>query len=255
MALMGAVVELILKGENGREIARAALAAQGADPVEDEAFTLTGLVWSQLPVVQNYNPSGESVNTGQAALEATHATWSNVGTSAAEIQFGDITGRCPSLVQECPGRQRFDGNNDVGWRRLSGCCTLGVTWFGITIEEADMAPNTNFSWADDGVSNFDVETVFLHENGHVLGLGHSPVVGAVMEATYAGVRDTLHTDDIAAITFLYPVGTTTTTLMPPTSTTSTTTTTLGGCLLKNEACGADGDCCSGKCKNGMCRGE
>jgi hypothetical protein len=257
------VFVLVHPGQNGREVAAAALAAQGADPVQDEAFTLNGLVWSQLPVIQNYNPSAESVPTGQAALEATHGTWSNVTTSAAEIEFGDITGRCPSLVQECPGRQRFDGNNDVGWSRLSGCCTLGVTWFGTMTEEADMALNTNFSWADDGVSDFDVETVFLHENGHVLGLGHSPVPGSVMEATYAGVRDTLHADDESAITFLYPLVSTTTTMIPPTTTTSTTvttttsttTTTLGGCLAKNEACGTDAECCSGKCKNDLCRGE
>jgi hypothetical protein len=257
------VFVVVHPGQNGRAVAHAALAAQGADPVDDAAFTTTGLAWDQLPVIQNYNPSDESVNTGQAALEATHATWSTVPTSAAEIDFGDITGRCPSLVQECPGRQRFDGNNDVGWRRLSGCCTLGVTWFGTTIDEADMALNTNFSWADDGVSNFDVETVYLHENGHVLGLGHSPVAGAVMEATYAGVRDTLHQDDEDGITFLYPSGSTTTTIVPPptttsttvTTTTSTTTTTLGGCWPKNAPCVVNGECCSGKCRNGMCRGE
>jgi Matrixin len=249
------VFVVVHPGQNGREVARAALAAQGADPVDNEAFTTTGLVWDRLPVVQNYNPSKESVITGQDALEATHTTWSEVTTSAAEIVSGGTTDRCPSLVQECKGRQRFDGNNDVGWVSIGGCCTLAVTWYGTTIDEADMALNINFPWFDDGISDYDVETVYLHENGHVLGLGHSPVAGSVMEATYAGVRDTLHTDDIAAVTFLYPIGTTTTTTVPPTTitsttlttTTSTTTTTLGGCLPKYQACGADGDCCSNKC--------
>ena len=52
---------------------------------------------------------------------------------------------------------------------------LGVTWSGTSTDEADMALNTNFNWATDGVddADFDVQTVFLHENGHAAGLGHS----------------------------------------------------------------------------------
>ena len=68
-----------------------------------------------------------------------------------------------------------------------------------------MALNTKFPWATDG-TDYDVETVYLHENGHVLGLGHSNVVGAVMEAYYGGVRWALLDDDIAGITSLYPAG-------------------------------------------------
>lgn len=68
-----------------------------------------------------------------------------------------------------------------------------------------MALNLNFNWFTDG-STFEVETVFLHENGHVAGLGHSAVIGAVMEPNYAGERRALHADDIAGITFLYPGG-------------------------------------------------
>jgi len=201
------VLVVVHPGQNGREAARAALAAQGADPVNDAAFTTTGLVWDQLPVTQNYNPGkepGSLGGPGQSALQATHATWNGVATSRAKLELGETTSRCPSLVRECKGSQRFDGNNDVAWLSIGGCCTLGVTWFGTTIDEADMALNTNFSWANDGVSDFDVQTVFLHENGHVLGLDHSPVEGAVMEASYEGVRRTLHQDDKDGITFLYP---------------------------------------------------
>ena len=81
-----------------------------------------------------------------------------------------------------------------------------MTWFGTSTDEADMALNLNFNWFTSG-SDFDVETVFLHENGHVAGLGHSGVVGAVMEPNYGGVRRALHSDDIAGITSLYPAGT------------------------------------------------
>ncbi len=65
----------------------------------------------------------------------------------------------------------------------------------------------SFSWADDGVSNFDVETVALHEAGHGLSQAHFGKVWfkengelkasprAVMNALYAGpLRSPLGTD-------------------------------------------------------------
>jgi hypothetical protein len=63
--------------------------------------------------------------------------------------------------------------------------------------------NSN-SWSDGGGgSTIDFFTVALHELGHSLGLGHSTVVGSVMEAIYAGSRRTLHADDIAGIQAIY----------------------------------------------------
>lgn len=63
-------------------------------------------------------------------------------------------------------------------------------------------------WVDDaadaaGDPDFDIYTVMLHEIGHALGVGHSAVVGSVMEPVYAGSRRTLHADDIAAIQAIY----------------------------------------------------
>ena len=118
------------------------------------------------------------------------------------------TTRCPSLVAECPGGQVFDGFNDVAWMDLGRCsigrCTLGVTWFATTDpDEGDMALNTRVSWRTNG-SDYDVESVMLHENGHVLGLGHSSVTQAVMYAYYGGLRRSLHQDDIDGVTSLYP---------------------------------------------------
>ena len=88
---------------------------------------------------------------------------------------------------------------------MGGCCTLGVTWYSTSVDEADMALNMNFPWSTDGVNHYDVETVMLHENGHVLGLGHSNVSGAVMEPYYGEVRRALHADDIDGVRFLYPL--------------------------------------------------
>src|SRR5690606_22944801 len=51
---------------------------------------------------------------------------------------------------------------------------------------------------------FDVETVALHEAGHLLGLGHSSVAGSVMFPTYGGFRRSLTQDDVDGIRRLYP---------------------------------------------------
>ena len=211
------VVVAVQPGQNTAEVARAALAAQGARPFESanlgsEGFTVLGLVWDDPapPVEQYYNPGSPKTEdepaslggNGQTALTNTHTTWDGVITSSFDINFGGTTTRCPSLVRECKGPQKFDGNNDVAWLQLAGN-VLGVTWFSSSIDEADIALNTNFDWANDGVSDFDTETVFLHENGHVVGLGHSNDAGSVMQPIYDGVDRDLGTDDNEGATYLY----------------------------------------------------
>lgn len=70
-------------------------------------------------------------------------------------------------------------------------------------------------WTDGGGGgSIDFYTVALHEAGHALGLGHSTVVGSVMEAVYGGARRTLTADDIAGIQSIYgPIPEPTTSLL------------------------------------------
>ena len=209
------VVVAVGPGQNAAEVARAALREQGARPFDSAEFSTTGLVWDQFSdgttnpfVIQNYNPANDPTGNGETALTNSQDTWTNVASSLFVLTDGGTTTRCPSLVRECPGRQRYDGNNDVAWLALSGCCTLGVTWFSTSIDEADMALNTKFNWSTSCTTEpgkYDAETVFLHENGHVVGLGHSDVAEAVMYAYYGGPRcDDLHADDEQGISSLYP---------------------------------------------------
>jgi len=65
----------------------------------------------------------------------------------------------------------------------------------------DIHINHSRNWA----SEFDLQTTFLHELGHALGLDHSGVAGSVMNAAYSGVRRSLTADDVAGITTLYGV--------------------------------------------------
>lgn len=170
-----------------------------------DQFFYTGLEWSPPSVTQHYNSAGEPLSA-KTALTNTHADWDNVANSDFDFSIGSDTTRCPSLVQQCKGPQVTDDNNDVGWLSIGGS-TLGVTWFTISDPEADMALNTRFAWkntcSSSGGSAIDVESVLLHENGHVLGLDHTNRTDSVMYASYQAPRCTLFPYDEASVANLY----------------------------------------------------
>jgi len=200
------VLVLVPQGSDKNEIANEAVRQQGARPIDHSEFSLNGLNWPQTSpntvlVTQNYNSIGDPTGGGFTALQNTHLTWSGVDSDLAFGVLGS-TGRCPSLVRECPEKQTSDTFNDVGWLSLKNKNTLGVTWFNTRTVEADMALNTKFTWNTNG-NDFDVETVFLHENGHVIGLGHSDISDAVMFPSYLEVRRTLDPDDVCGIKKIY----------------------------------------------------
>jgi Matrixin len=204
-------VEILVEvpaGVSARAAGDRALAAQGAQRVRTRAaprYSFTGLRWDVLPVRQNYNGAGSPVSAARTALTNTYPDWSTVSGSSFRITSGGTTTRCPSLVRECPGAQRNDGFNDVGWAQLANG-TLGVTWSTSNVDEADMAINTRYAWSTGCVNRpnmIDLETVYLHENGHVAGLGHSTVTNAVMYPSYQSARCTLAADDRNGIAALY----------------------------------------------------
>ncbi len=222
-----AIVELIVvvqPGQDARGVARAALrrAYPDAREIDSAEFAVNGLVWDQFhdgnpgndSVTVRYNGSGVPSNLAslnhRGAWLASQAVWNDVASSSFEFADGGNTSKCPSLVRECKGRQTFDGNNDVAWLDISDPSVLGVTWFGLSVDEFDMAlDNANFTWyigeaAGIPAGAFDAQTVWSHEFGHAAGLDHSDVDGAVMEPFYEGVRRTLHQDDIDGISYLYP---------------------------------------------------
>jgi hypothetical protein len=215
------VVVAVPRGQSARQATDRALSHQGAkrrkkppwaggpggggggDGGGGEQYFYTGLVWSQ-QVTQSYNSADEPLDA-KGALLNTHATWSNVDGSTFSITDGADTTRCPSLVKQCPGRQVNDSDNDVAWLRLDGQ-TLGVTWYTTSDPEADMALNTRFAWkstCDGSGTGYDVETVMLHENGHVAGLDHAQTTDSVMYPSYQSPRCTLTDYDRASLANLY----------------------------------------------------
>ncbi len=162
-------------------------------------------MWDVLPVVQNYNGAGEAVVRTVRPHRHPVDLEQRAG-SRFRMSFGGTTTRCPSIVRECPGPQVLDGFNDVGWASLGGNI-LGVTWSTTGgQDEADMALNNGVPW-NTGCTNvpgsFDVQTVLLHENGHVAGLGHASSTASVMYPSYLGARCALGSLDQDAIRALY----------------------------------------------------
>ena len=204
-------------GQSAREATGRALSEQGATRRKKrpgtgggggggggggEQYFYTGLKWSPPSVTQNYNAANEPLSA-KSALTSTHSTWN--GNSDFSIRYGQDVSRCPSLVRECQGPQVKDPYNDVAWLPLSGN-TLGVTWSTASSPEADMALNTRFRWkdtCDTTGTGYDVETVLLHENGHVAGLDHPNRTDSVMYASYQAPRCTLYDYDRLSLANLY----------------------------------------------------
>ena len=64
-------------------------------------------------------------------------------------------------------------------------------------DAGDILLNTNQSWHNN--SDYDLETVLIHEIGHALGLGHSTDINAAMYPYYGGVEQSPNTDDVAGV--------------------------------------------------------
>ena len=221
--LIAHVTVLVPAGQTPAQATGDALRAIGARPLQSSEFSLTGLKWGSIGTsttagtVQHYNGTNDPTNALGTELNQILGLWSAAST-AFEITLASGVGvACPSLVEEC-GDQTLDQQNSIAWGELKGGSTLGVTWFDTVALEADVMLNTKFQWTLGSVGEgrivgcrgpssrcmvFDAFTVMLHEEGHVVGAGHSTVGGAVMEAVYDGVRDSLHADDIAAVVAIY----------------------------------------------------
>ena len=184
--------------------------------------------WQRMPVrwfVKDRGVPGVSASEFQAAVSRAFATWQEVPTASISFEFGGFTGSEPF---------DDDGASVLGFRnapemdQVLGATTLLIDTVTGEIVEADIFFNSSFQWSTAAAGDplrFDLESVAVHEIGHLLGLGHSALgetevdssggrrvvaSGAVMFPISFGRGVTLdrelQPDDIAGASDLYPDG-------------------------------------------------
>lgn len=192
-------------------------------------FELNGqqvtLKWTQTPIqyfVSTRGADGVTAAALQSAVSRAFSSWQRVPTASIAFTFGGFTA---SLPGEDDGRSTLGFRNEPELDRVLASTSFMVD--GVTGEllESDIFFNSAFQWSvsENGERNrWDVESIALHEIGHLSGLGHSAIgetemvaggrrvlsTGAVMFPIALGAGDVstrqLTADDIAGISDLYP---------------------------------------------------
>jgi len=186
------------------------------------------LKWAQTPVryyVSNTSVPGVTTDDFLAAVGRAFGSWQAVPTASITYQLGGITNALPG---------RDDGLSTVGFLnrpdldRVLASTSYLIDMTSGALVESDIFFNSSFPWSVAPAGEpgrFDVESIALHEIGHLNGLGHSALGETVLRegggrlvisseaimfpiAFAAGsiAGRTLKADDIAGISDLYPEG-------------------------------------------------
>ncbi|MEZ6195475.1 MAG: matrixin family metalloprotease [Planctomycetota bacterium] len=187
------------------------LGREQAEPVQ--AFVLHGDSWASNSATYYVNPNFTDPNAGTAAQQiAAMQRGASEWTSAGQVPFQFLYGGTTTQTLVAP----TDGTNAVFYSEADGGGALATTtWssfsngdlFGFDIEFYSNSGSFDFIWAQEPLpTEFDLESVAVHEFGHALGMGHSTVATATMFPSVTigttGNR-TLDADDIAGVQALY----------------------------------------------------
>ena len=165
-------------------------------------FTLRGCSYSSRVLTYRFVNGTDDVagDAERAAVRDAFATWAGVlcGVAFEERQSGPADFEIAWATGDHGDGSAFDGvGNTLAHAFYPPPCGGGHAGK-LHFDDAE-------TWSLTGSGGtFDVETVALHEVGHLLGLGHSSVAGSVMFPTYGGVRRSLTQDDVDGIRRLYP---------------------------------------------------
>ena len=193
-------------------------------------YTVNGtprtLKWDSVPVQYYISASsvpGVTANQLQTAVGRAFDTWAAVPTASVTYAFAGFTRNLPG---EDDGRSTLGFLDQPDLDRVLASTSFLVDDTTGALLESDIFFNSAFPWsvAPEGErGKWDLESIALHEIGHLSGLGHSAIgeteiaatggrrvlsTGAVMFPIAMGSGDitgrTLRADDIAGLSDLYP---------------------------------------------------
>ena len=192
-----------------------------------DARTVT-LQWPNLPIryfVTDRGAPGVDASQFRAAVDRAFATWQDLPSSTVRFEFVGFTGANP-FDEEGMTTIGFEDRPDL--ERVLGATSILLDEETGAIVEAGILINTNFPWSvspSGEAGRFDLESIALHEIGHLAGLGHSALgetelrpgggrrviaSDAVMFPIAFGpgtiTGRILRPDDIAGISDVYPDG-------------------------------------------------
>lgn len=130
-----------------------------------------------------------------AAADIVEAGWA----PASCFGFNTLAFSVTFIFLDAPSGNDINGDNYLD-------TALNEIWFNDAWgNPATPDGRSGFPWALGGLGlpNIDVETVALHEDGHALGVGHFNGPPAVMNAIYAGSRQSLFPIDHAGMCTVY----------------------------------------------------
>lgn len=186
--------------------------------------SVAGIRWSSFPIryfVTNRDVPGVAAPQLQQAIDRAFHTWQAVPNLGLSSQFVGFTGVTPSSS---------DGANVIGFEdhpeldRVLAATSFTLDTVTGEILDSDIFLNTAFPWsvADGGeAGKQDVESIVVHELGHMHGLGHSALgetellagggrrvigEGSIMfpiAFTAGSVNRALHPDDAAGLSDIY----------------------------------------------------
>lgn len=194
-------------------------------------FELNGrsvtLKWTRTPIryfISNRGVAGVSAGDFQSAVSRAFTTWESVPTSSISYSFAGLTSSVPG---EDDGRSTLGFVSHPELDRVLASTSYLVDEVTGDLLEADIFFNATYAWSvapSGDRTRWDVESIALHEIGHLSGLGHSAIgetelstagrrvssSGAVMFPIALGAGDIsgrrLSPDDIAGISDLYRDG-------------------------------------------------
>lgn len=164
------------------------------------AYVLTGQQWPVGIVLQySINPNTDQVANEAAAVRDAADSWSQIFPAGLRFSYSGTTSASTH------GR---NDSNTVCWRDDGSNGTLATAYWWYysstnTTFEADLVFNDWYNWSTSG-SQYDIETVALHEFGHWVGLSHSST--GIMRASYSGLQRAIDNDARAGFLFMYGSG-------------------------------------------------